>query len=75
MLIYINLKFNFLTKYSFIYFKLSKNTNVLVKTDVSRENVYKTFSVLRYRYINTSGNWENAKEIFRIDAELYQHGS
>ena len=51
-------------------------------------NKYKTFSVLIYSYINTSGNWENEKlcgnttpikkEIFRrfrVDIELYQHGS
>jgi hypothetical protein len=70
-------------------------------------NKYKTFSVLIYSYINTSGNWENdklcvditiyqygknvlylfyniaqrnitKKEIFRrfrVDIELYQHGS
>ena len=74
---------------------------------------YKTFSVLIYSYINTSGNWKNEKfrvfpiftsvditvyqygknvlyffyniaqriltekwrEIFRVDIELYQHGS
>ena len=78
---------------------------------------YKTFSVLMYSYINTSGNWKNEKlcgnttpagrsvftqfqvfpiftsvdikaqriaqrtlaeewrEIFRVDLELYQHGS
>ena len=74
---------------------------------------YKTFSVLIYSYINTSGNWESAqfrvfpiftsvditvyqygknvlyffyniaqrtltekwREIFRVDIELYQHGS
>jgi hypothetical protein len=75
---------------------------------------YKTFSMLIYSYINTSGNWENEKlcgntppsefsqfprvlillyintekcfiffiaqrnikkEIFRVDIELYQHGS
>ena len=74
---------------------------------------YKTFSVLIYSYINTSGNWKNEKlcgnttftsvditayqygknvlyffyniaqrtlteewrKIFRVDIELYQHGS
>ena len=71
--------------------------------------IYKTFSVLIYSYINTSGNWKNEKlcgnttpqggyqygknvlyffyniaqrtlteewrKIFRVDIELYQHGS
>ena len=47
---------------------------------------YKTFSVLIYRYINASGNWEIGniaqktlteewREIFLVDIELYQHGS
>jgi hypothetical protein len=91
------------------FFFSSANTHALF-------NKYKTFSVLIYSYINTSGNWENEKlcgnttpegrrvftqfrvfpistslylfyniaqrnikkEIFRrfrVDIELYQHGS
>ena len=52
-------------------------------------NKYKTFSVLIYSYINTSGNWENEKlgggrsvftqfrvfPIFtRVDITVYQYG-
>ena len=43
---------------------------------------YKTFSMLIYSYINTSGNLqtlqtltEEWREIFRVDIELYQHSS
>ena len=72
------------------------NEQNLVRCDIF--NKYKTFFVLIYSYINTSGNWENEKlcgnttpegrsvftqrnikkEIFRrfrVDIELYQHGS
>ena len=42
---------------------------------------YKTFSVLIYSYINTSGNWKNEKFRFRVfpiftsvDITIYQHG-
>ena len=100
---------------AFPNFTLDAPSSVLIKE-------YKTFSVLIYSYINTSGNWKNEKlcgncvftqfrvfpiftsvditvyqygknvfyfffniaqrtlteewrEIFRVDIELYQHGS
>ena len=34
-------------------------------------NKYKTFSVLIYSYINTSGNWENEKFVWKHDASVF----
>ena len=59
MLMYINFKFNFFTKWeiSLIFFKLLKNTNVLIKT------FHQPFS-LRLEFVNSSRN-ENVLKLPR----------
>ena len=38
-----------------------KTETDIITVVVELRNIYKTFSVLIYSYINTSGNWKNEK--------------
>ena len=75
----------------YVYTKWRHNSQVYklrFSTLVSKINKYKTFSVLIYSYVNTSGNWENRRNCvgsvftqFRVfpisssvDITVYQYG-